>query len=229
MSKKIVVNGCSLSQEAYFVKEDRWSTNIGAEINLAHGGGSNDRIFFTTTEYLMDNTCDTLIVGWTDPSRYMMPLHNGSRLSITNGRSFDEQLGTDYPALQKSFYLYNYNMFTSFYNTLVYMIHLQQVCDLMNIKMLHWNALLPEIDDSNLRKIATAAFIVTQDENKGMIRTQYNFNKLKSLLRRTEKFQWIGSHWYSIFDHCRDFGWRSDGHPKQEGSKHWAKIVKDHL
>lgn len=229
MSKKIVVNGCSLSQEAYFVKQDRWSTNIGAYTNLAHGGGSNYRIFYTTTEYLIDNTCDTLIVGWTDPSRYMMPLSNGSRLVISNGRTFDEQLGTDHPDLKKSFYLNNYNEFTGFYNTLVYMIHLQQVCDLMNIKMLHWNALLPEIDDSNLRKIATQAFMSRQDKDTEITGIQYNFNKLKSLLRRTEKFKWIGSHWYSIFDHCKDFKWRNDGHPAQEGSTHWAKLVKQYL
>ena len=56
MPKKIVVNGCSYTQEYHLQEKYRWSNLMGCDINLAHGGGSNDRIFHTTIEYINQNS-----------------------------------------------------------------------------------------------------------------------------------------------------------------------------
>ena len=48
----IISNGCSFTQELHLNKDERWTTKVGVVENLALGGGSNERIFYTTIEYL---------------------------------------------------------------------------------------------------------------------------------------------------------------------------------
>jgi len=93
MSKLIVANGCSFTEEYYLDRKDRWTTKCNVNINLALGGGSNERIFFTTLEYLNHNTPDVVIIGWTATQRFMLPSNNGSRIAIMPGHSFDENIG----------------------------------------------------------------------------------------------------------------------------------------
>ena len=62
MAQHILTNGCSFTQELHLDIKDRWTTKIGATKNLALGGGSNERIFYTTIEYLNAHNPNTLII-----------------------------------------------------------------------------------------------------------------------------------------------------------------------
>ena len=118
MPSQIVANGCSFTQELYLDKKDRWTTKIGAVENLAIGGGSNERIFYTTIEYLNQHTPDTLIVGWTSMERFMLPANNGSRIVITPIHSFDENLGGDESDIAKFYYQHCHNEYSGIERTL---------------------------------------------------------------------------------------------------------------
>ena len=81
MSKLIVANGCSFTQEFYLPEQDRWTTKCDVDVNLAMGGGGNERIFYTTVDYLNQNRPDVLVIGWTGCDRYMLPNKNGSMIA----------------------------------------------------------------------------------------------------------------------------------------------------
>ena len=83
---KIVVNGDSFTHERHFaVGEDyiekTWAHSIGAK-NIALGGCSNERIFYSTIEYLNEYKPDVLIIGWTGFDRCLMTHTNGLNLHI---------------------------------------------------------------------------------------------------------------------------------------------------
>ena len=227
MPKKIVVNGCSYTQEHYFETDQKWSTKIGCTTNLASGGGSNERIFHTTIQHLNNEDPDILIIGWTSVDRAMLHSVKGTRVIVTPGRTFDEELGIDYEHIRRFYYTELHNKFVALINTLNYMIHLQNFCKLKNIKLLYWNALLPGLSD--IPDFAKSAFMSRVDndtEQQGII---HNKNILEQLISRLDKSIWIKQFWYGIDDHCKEFKWRDDGHVDEEGSAHWAKLVKQYL
>ena len=229
MPQKIVTNGCSYTQELYLDKKDRWTTKIGAVDNLALGGGSNERIFYTTIEYLNHNKPDILIIGWTSMERFMLPGSNGSRLVITPLHSFDEQLGGDESAIAKHYYKHCHNQYSSLERTLNYIIHLQQVCELKHIKLLNFTSYLDPITDDYLQEISKDAFMSRSDEDTKRMGIQHNYKRLKKLVDLIDKKLWIKEFWYSMARHCKDFPVRKDGHPNVAGSDHWAKLVGKYL
>ena len=87
----IIVNGDSFVQEAHLDLEQKWSTRIKADSNLALGAGSNDRIFYTTIDSLTEETCDVLIIGWTSWVRTFLSKSDGSRYRICVGQAADER------------------------------------------------------------------------------------------------------------------------------------------
>lgn len=229
MSKKIVVNGCSYTEELYLEPSTRWSNKIGCHENLALGGGSNQRIFTTTIEHLNQSTPDVLIIGWTNIDRGMCYTSTGSRMIITNQHTFDENTGISNEDIKKIYYNHLHNSFINFKNTLHYMIHLQEYCRSKQIKLLYWNALMPEINDDLLITLARQAYMSRIDADTE--RQGINFNKdvLQNLISKLDHTIWIKSFWYGINEHCRDFYWREDGHVGEEGSSHWANLVKEYL
>lgn len=229
MPQKIVANGCSYTQELYLDKKDRWTTKIGAVDNLALGGGSNERIFYTTIEYLNKNDPDVMIIGWTSMGRFMLPSSNGSRLVITPTHSFDEQLGGDRSAIANYYYKHCHNEYTSLERTLNYIIHLQQVCKLKNIKLLNFTSYLDPLTDDYLKEISKDAFMSRVDKDTEQMGIQHNHKRLRALLDLIDKDLWIKEFWYSMAEHCKAFPVEKNGHPNIEGSTHWAKLVSSYL
>jgi len=229
MSKLIVSNGCSFTQEYYLNAEDRWTHKCGVNANLALGGGSNERILYTTLEYLNHTTPDILIIGWTGTQRFMLPSANGSRIVITPGHTFDENLGGDESKFSEFYYRNCHNEFTGLERTLNYMIHLQSVCELKGIKLLYFNAVLPDLTEDSLISLSSKAFMSRPDKDMEHMGIQYNLNKLKVLIDRLDNNIWIHKFWYSMTEHCKDFPLESGGHPDKEGSNHWANLVKKYL
>ena len=229
MSNMIVANGCSCVQEAYLQPQDRWTTKCGISTNLAHGGASNERIFYTTIEHLNKHTIDTLIIGWTNVDRFMLPNANGSRIIVTPTHTFDENLGGDYSNYSEFYYKNCYNSYTSLERTLHYMLHLQDHCKQKRIKLWYFNAFLPDIDDKSLENYSKDAFMSKETEDMTRMGVAFNKNKLLKLIEKLDKDIWIEDFWYSFKVHTKDFPKEKDGHPDVEGSNHWANLVKKYL
>jgi len=225
----IVANGCSYVQEAYLQPQDRWTTKCGISTNLAHGGGSNERIFYTTIEHLNNHTVDSLIIGWTNVDRFMLPNTNGSRIIVTPIHTFDENLGGDYSNYSEFYYKNCHNSYTSLERTLHYMLHLQDYCKQKRIKLWYFNAFLPDIDDKSLENYSKDAFMSIETEDMTRMGVAFNKNKLKKLIEKLDKDIWIEDFWYSLKIHTKDFPKEKDGHPGIEGSNHWANLVKKYL
>lgn len=225
----IVANGCSCVQEAYLQPQDRWTTKCGISTNLAHGGASNERIFYTTIEHLNKHTIDTLIIGWTNVDRFMLPNANGSRIIVTPTHTFDENLGGDYSNYSEFYYKNCYNSYTSLERTLHYMLHLQDHCKQKRIKLWYFNAFLPDIDDKSLENYSKDAFMSKETEDMTRMGVAFNKNKLLKLIEKLDKDIWIEDFWYSFKVHTKDFPKEKDGHPDVEGSNHWANLVKKYL
>lgn len=229
MPKLIVANGCSFTEEYYLAKQDRWTTKCGVDVNLALGGGSNERILYTTLEYLNHSTPDVLIIGWSGTGRFMLPSADGSRIVITPNRTFDENHGSDRKEFAEFYYRNCNNEFTGIERTLNYMLHLQMVCELRNIKLLYFNGLLPDINDGDLKRMASAAYMSREEEDIERMGIQHNLRKLKGLINKLDKDIWINKFWYSMKEHCKDYPLEKDGHPGVQGSNHWARLVMEYL
>ena len=229
MPDKIIVNGCSFSQEAYLPVEDRWSNRINCYKNLAHGGGSNDRIFISTIEYLNLKHVDCLIIGWTEPSRTILTTREGTNVIVNIGTGFDESTAQLREDMQKFYYLKMYNPYTSLVKTLNYMLHLQEHCKAKGIKLLYWNAMLPELDQTELLEICSHAHIDISNRGKRESGVESCLNYVNTLLSKLDKTIWIKKFWYGISEHCDDLPKLDDGHPGADASKVWAELVKEYL
>lgn len=229
MAQHILTNGCSFTQELHLDIKDRWTTKIGATKNLALGGGSNERIFYTTIEYLNAHNPNTLIIGWTDPDRFMLPNSNGSRVVVTPVHTFDENGGGDCNEHSKFYYKYCHNEFVNFKNTLQYMLHLQNYCKAKQIKILYFKSFHKVIDESFLNRLAKNAFMSHENKDIERMGIQANTNDLRNLIAKLDKSIWIKELWYSMEEHCKDHPVHDLIHPGIEGSNHWADIVKEYL
>jgi len=229
MAQHIVTNGCSFTQELHLAKEDRWTTKIGAVENLALGGGSNERIFYTTIEYLNAHNPDVLIIGWTDPDRFMLPNSDGSRVVVTPAHTFDENSGGDCNEHSQFYYKHCHNDFVNFKNTLQYMIHLQEYCKAKQIKLLYFKSFSTTIDDTYLRALARNAFMSRETNDIERMGVQANTNSLRNLIAKLDASIWIKELWYSMEGHCKDYPVHDLIHPGIEGSSVWAELVKKYL
>jgi hypothetical protein len=230
MDKKIIaVNGCSFTQELYLKPEYRWTNLIGCDVNLAHGGASNERIFSTSIEYLSQNRPDIFIVGWTTLNRGMSTTTRGSRVIINSNRAFDEETGVTLENFRKFYFSEVFNEFVNFKQVLIYMIHLQDYCRLKGIKLLYWNALMPSIDDSDLYQLAEQAYMSRRTADIEKQGIEHNKKILQDLISKLDRKIWIKKFWYGINDHCVNFKWLDDGHVAEEGSAHWGDLVRQYL
>ena len=235
MSKIICVSGDSFTHEFHQKNEDKWSVKIGANDNIAMGGASNDRIFYSTIEYLNSKTPDILIIGWTVLSRGMLHRNNGSRVIVTSHRAFDEQTAENLDEFKKFYYTNIQNDFVSFRNVLNYMIFLQEYCKNKKIKLLYFRSVLDvELTDASLMHIASSAFMDASDTNMKMQGIRHHCEELKSLIDQLDKNIWIKEFWYSMKDHMKkdyaeQFVLGYDKNLPVSAVNDWANLVKQYL
>lgn len=235
MSKIICVSGDSFTHEFLQKNEHKWSVKIGASDNIAMGGASNDRIFYSTIEYLNKKTPDILIVGWTVLGRGMLHRNNGSRVIITSHRAFDEQTAENLEEFKKFYYANIQNDFASFRNVLNYMIFLQEYCKNKKIRLLYFRSVLEvELTDDSLMRVASSAFMNANDANIKMQGIRHNCEELKKLINQLDKGIWIKEFWYSMKDHMqKEHGAQFEpGYDKSlpvAAVSDWADLVKKYL
>ena len=235
---KIVVNGDSFTHERHFAvgeeyKEKTWAYNIGAE-NIALGGCSNERIFYSTIEYLNDHRPDVLIVGWTSFDRYYMTHTNGLNLHIGASSVGDDLLKSfnkesNYAEYHKFYYKNMYNQFLNFKKFITFYLHIEKYCKINEIKFLNfmvWR--LP--DDLSLKNISASAYISREDKIIEAQGIKYNYNILKKELAKFKEDNWINNEiGFSYSKYVEHLPKWPDGHPGLEASALWAKLIKKNL
>lgn len=233
MNKIICVSGDSFTQEYLQNPSDRWSTQIGANYNIAMGGASNSRIFHSTIEYLLNHSPDILIVGWSSIGRGMLHTSNGERLIVTPQRCFGEETGNDNTEIHKFYYTHLQNDFVSFRDTLLYMIHLQEFCQNKNIKLLYFRSILEvELNDDSLKEIALTAFMDRSNDVLVSQGTLYNINYLKKLISKLDKNIWINEFWFSMRNFLKgtyDINRTINQPLPLNAVRVWADLVKKYL
>ena len=225
----IAANGDSFTQESYLDIKDRWTTRIGIAHNLAHGGGSHERVLKTSIDFLNRNYPTVYIIGWPIYNRSMLPLTNGSICMINGSLPIDENTAEKHESINKFYYTQCYNEYYHFKNRLEYMVFLQKFCEAKKIKLLYFLSVQESIEDSFLLKMSENAFMNKSTKDTTEQGIQYNFKVLKELIQSIDNKIWIEKPWYSMQEHTKNFPKEKDGHPAEEGSRHWADLVKNYI
>ena len=248
---KILVNGDSFCDERYFEPDEllidgkKWADTLGAT-NIAYGGGSNERIFYSTIEYLNNNTVDVLIVGWTCWNRQQTSLANGLELNICPTGAGDNVNSwlhdKSYMCHVEYYYKYFNNEYLNFKKFLNYFLHLQDYCVLKKIKFLNFFSVphnMPRgLELYNIAKTGYLKEILEKDKKKYIqekekerLRRNEYIMGLKNLISKIDKKFWINQqigYSYGVFS--QKFSRAKDGeHPGIEASAEWAKIIKKNL
>ena len=243
----LVANGCSFTQGYYLDdKTMTWPNVLGKMLNttvsnLAIGGGSNDRIFRTSTQHLhLNQKIDFLVIGWTGIARSEIPLHNGSYLKITPFRlsaengSLQSNPSTEYlNDFGKNFYQWHYNKFVWTKNLLCNIITLQMLCDKEKIKLKQFFAFEPLIvDPTYIAKLCDDSYEFFKLENlpfPPVDARDRNVELIQNLVKQIDTSTWIGWPNTTMQDSCKNFKSDQAGHPMEDGHQHWAQTVYDSL
>jgi len=238
----ILVNGDSFSHERHFAIDESyiektWAHSLGAK-NIALGGCSNDRIFYSTIEYLNNNTVDVLIIGWTSFIRGWLTLSNGLHLHIVPNSSADDLLFGHYEKeknlqiwkeYEEFYYKKCCNEFLNFKKFCDYYLHLQDYCELKKIKFLNFSSFqFP----TNLKDIANSAYMNKSTKILEEAGTKHNEKILNNLILKFKKENWvnqeIGFSYYDLVKRKKFPLWE-DGHPGLEASKYWGELIQQHI
>jgi hypothetical protein len=230
----LLANGCSFTEGYYLpTLEDAWPYQLGAlvntpVVNLAQGGASNQRIFRTTLEYLTTNTPKYLAIGWTDTSRYELPVVNGTYARVTNSDVlFHEPLTSnpDPKKLHEFYYKYLHNAYLSVDNLLTYIITLQTVCQAKGIEYLFFNA---------FTDIEVAPILKDYHEYYQYEEHQLDYKLVDANLNLQTKLTQINQNHFmkpTMQYWCRknNFEFDSAGHPLTAGHQAWATEMFDNI
>lgn len=225
----IIANGDSFTQEIYLDYKDRWTTNIGVDINLAMGGGSHERVLKTTIEALNHYDTKCLIVGWPTSERMMLPLSNGSIAKLSAHQSIDENTTENHQNIRDFYIKHCFNPYYHFKQRLEYMVFLQNYCLSKKIKILYFLSIHETINETTLRDLSREAFMDRSNKDIEHAGINYNFKILNTLMSKIQDTVWIKQPWYSMDKHCQNFERKPCGHPAEEGSDAWANLVKQYL
>ena len=237
---KIVVNGDSFTHERHFaVGEDyiekTWAHSIGAK-NIALGGCSNERIFYSTIEYLNEYKPDVLIIGWTGFDRCLMTHTNGLNLHIAASsvgdnllRGFDKNNESTYTEYHEFYYKKMFNPFLNFKKFLTFYLHLEKYCRINKIKFLNFMVFdMP--DDESLKNISAKAYMSRENKDVEAQGIKHNYNILKKELAKFKKENWINNEiGFSFIKYVEHLPKWHDGHPGLEASALWSKLIKKNL
>ena len=231
----IVVNGDSFVHEYHLPEEQRWSKGIGADLNLALGGGSNERTFQTTIECLNNHDVETLILGWTRWERTYFNKSNGSRYKVGPGSATDEFEGDAHEDkdVVEFYFKKVFNEYTQVRTMLTHMLHLQQYCKLRNIKLINFATIFDKDDLSTaeLTKISKQAYMSRDNKDMEQMGIKYNQGILSGLISRLDPDTWVDRQVFSSMSGklanfpTVDF----EGHFGVDGSRRWAEIIQQQI
>lgn len=224
----ILANGCSFTEGYYLNSLDlAWPFQLGEQlncstVNLAQGGGSNQRIFRTTLDYLTKHTPEYLIIGWTDVNRFELPICNGTYARInSNNVLYHEQLKSNPPPklLQEIYYKYLHNSYLNTDLLLTYILTIQDLCSAKNIKYLSFNAFSP----FNINEVLTDYHEYYKYEQSQLDSKLVDaYSQLNNKLSKINNFLHL-----TMSEYCRGHQAPLDsgGHPTELGHRLFSEYV----
>lgn len=228
----IIANGDSFVHEYHLREQDRWSNKINVDINLAIGGGSNDRTFWTTIEALQQYKVDILILGWTAWQRSFFNKSNGSRYKLAGGTAIDETNGDNDTEVGKLYVTKVFNEFTQLKNTLTQILHIQDFCKTKGIKLINFATVFDanDLNEEEITRIAATGFMSRENRYVVAEGTKENRNILANLIDKLDSSCWINNELFSSMETIlTDYPKLHDGHIGFEGANKWAEILSKHL
>ena len=133
--KKLLANGCSHTEGSECnVSFGDFFTDY-EHVNIAKGGGGNERILRTTMEYCENNEVDLVIIGWSTHERFEFAWKNERKDYTLYKQSDDEDLQKFYR--YADLHLADWNIGLD--NTITYMLSLQTYLESKNIEFIFCN------------------------------------------------------------------------------------------
>jgi hypothetical protein len=226
----LLANGCSFTEGYYLDNlKDAWPFQLGVDaVNLAQGGASNQRIFRTTIDYLSINRPDYVAIGWTEPSRYELPLVNGTWARIlSHDVLFHERLTSNPDAKQLHDYYYKHlhNDFITTVDLLNYIITIQRLCKLQNIPYVFFYAFVrPNFGDVLKDYYEYYRYEQHQLDEKLVIANKILQDKISQI----DQTRFMPS---TMKDWCKQhrFDFEPDGHPLSAGHRVWATEIANKM
>jgi len=241
----ILINGCSFT-EGYDLEDinDNWPTQFSKLtnqdiINLALGGASNERIFRTTIEWLVNNNVpEHVIIGWTGHNRNELSHELGMyvRLLTTSIEQENGPKTDDLSVIHKTWMNHLLNEWINYRNWIYRLLFLQDYFESKKIKYTFFSAFTDPlmIDFIN----ATPAALELADlgrHNRKKISIEPSASAPEFLELQTLCNQINFNHWIlptsSMSAYVTDQGFQKDdnGHFYADGYAEWAKYLVDNI
>lgn len=243
----IFCNGCSFT-EGYNLTNSQlaWPYQLGKAlnqnvINLAVGGGSNDRIYRTTIEFCNTQTPDYVIIGWTTLPRNELIHTSGTYLRVApNCKLPDDHTLPDELDTVHQFWSRNLlNEYINFRNLLHHILHLQDYFKIKKVPYKFFTALSPNYFYEFLRDSDTAFELAQQsfcwkkyrdDYDLDSKETHIKYHELKQLVNDIDLNNWIMYNTTMIeYLQSNNHQFDQTDHPDINGHAHWAKVIQNKL
>jgi hypothetical protein len=241
----LLTNGCSFT-EGYDLPllTDSWPFALGRlfdiEVeNLAVGGGSNDRIYRTTIEYLNVNPVpDLVIIGWTSFFRSELSHSEGIYLRVLPHNCVTEphRVEIDGEKMHRFWVENLYNEYINYRKWVNYVLHLQDYFDSKKIPYRFFTAIDDNLLDAFL-KDSPKALELADKSWQWRDRSRYNpcadihteYQELKAMIKRINLDHWIMKNEINMEDYLSSLGYQKDktGHFMSDGHQRWAESIAD--
>lgn len=244
---KLFCNGCSFT-EGYNLPsiEHNWPSQLGKLINhtvtnYALGGGSNDRIFRTTLEYLNAHAMpDLVVVGWTSIARSELSSQYGMYLRLTPGVCLPDttELKENLLATQQFWLINLYNEYINYRNCINYILHLQDYFQSKQINYRFFFSLGNNFINEFLRgsdlalKLADKSFQPPSMQQYAPCRDAHiEYKELVNLTNKVDLNNWIANNAYTMQNYLHEKSCATDltGHFLSDGHNLWAQRIKEQL
>jgi lysophospholipase L1-like esterase len=243
----VLVNGCSFTEGLSLQSTElAWPGQLGKllnqpVVNLALGGASNSRINRTTIEYLSINpTPELVIIGWTAIDRDELSYSQGQYLRLTSNDCLVDnknELPNDLGHIHKFWATELHNEYINFRDWIYLILHLQDYFKEKDIKFLFFLALGNNYIKEFVNESTTALYLA----NKSQQRRDQNYNlpcrktsqykELYTLVNKIDLSNWVFGNNNTMLEYLnkKKFSLDHTNHFKEDGHRHWAKIIYDNL
>ena len=242
----ILTNGCSFT-EGYDLPSLNlaWPQCLGRELNLpvnnlALGGASNDRIFRTLKEELVNSRPDSVIVGWTDISRNELYHRDGMYVRATPNICLAEceVQPNDLPQLHENWIKFNYNTWVNYRNWIYNVLFLQDYLTKSNIPFLFFSAfnnnyISDFINETNISlKLADQSYQWRDRSKYAPERTIHKeWQELVRLCKQIKLEHWVlnGQETMQSYLLKKHYSTDANGHFLADGHLCWSKLLAKEL
>lgn len=241
----IFVNGCSFT-EGYDLPDQtqRWSDVLSRMLdkkvnNVSLGGASNDRIFRTTKEHLIEHDPELVVIGWTQFDRNELSHSEGFYVCCHGIVSLPEceYIPDNMEQFHRSWIIYNHNKWINYRNWIYNLLFLQKYFKQAKIQYRFFTAFDYNYIYDFLNETDSAlelADLSYQWRDRKKYQPERSIHKEYQEL--TEKVKQIDlTNWVHPFSSMGEFlgnrGYKTDntGHYLKDGHQRWTQEIYDTL